>query len=122
MSCFRVAHVWSRIDPVGKRRKPLEEHRQCFVAAAGEAFFLPDFVQPPRIAIVAADEVAAANFEPPCDPDIDRIGLAQRRAGGARVGDEMGGTRHAATHGLDARRQVLLIGSKRSNLMAAPRR
>ena len=59
MHGFRMANVRSRIDPVGQRRKPFLEHRQSLIAAAGEAFFLPDFVEAPRIALIAAEEIAA---------------------------------------------------------------
>lgn len=50
------------------------------LAAAGKARFFPNFVEPPRIAGVAAPEVHGADPKPTRDPDVDGVVLGQGTA------------------------------------------
>jgi len=78
------------INAVGERGKAREEHLESFRAAPGEAFLLPDLIEAARIAFVALNEIAAANFEPAGDPDVDGVGLGQGRARAAGRKQAMG--------------------------------
>ena len=83
----------ARIDADVEAREAVAEFLQRSGPTAGEARLFPDFVEPARIAGIAADEVGRSNAQPSRDPDVDGVLLGQRTAGDGRrrCGEDRGG-------------------------------
>lgn len=81
------------IDAILEAWKSSLEKLHRLIPAAGESVFLPDLVEPPRVAAVTLDQVPPPYLEPACDPDVDGVRLGQRAAlnGRRRCGDKSGG-------------------------------
>ena len=109
------ASVRPAIDAVEQGGMPLAEKLECLVAAAGEPLLFPNLIEPAWVAGVAGDQVLAPDPEPPRDPDVDGVSLAEPpwcRGGGSKR------CWHNAT--LTGIQHSSLCADKRSKVMAAP--
>ena len=80
------------VDANVEARKTAAKYVKRPIPAAGKAHLFPDFIEPARIAGIAALKIDGADTQPARDPDIDGIVLGQRTAGNrGRRTDEKGG-------------------------------
>ena len=81
MGRFRDAAVGAGIDAVDETGIGLTQFIERRSAAASEARFLPDLIQPSRIAAIAGENFLPGNAQPTRQPNIYRVVQRERAAG-----------------------------------------
>ena len=78
------------IGSIDEARVTLSKQRPRFVAAADKACFLPDLVEPSRVAAIARHQILAAHAKPARNPDVDCVSLPQRTFAGGTPAQSFG--------------------------------
>ncbi|MDH4983473.1 hypothetical protein [Hyphomicrobium sp. D-2] len=116
----------TKINAIDQARIALCEHLKRLCARTGEAFFLPDFIKPARIASVTVKEILATDAQPARNPNIDRVRLGKRSARNGTRGTVykcnghwlLNSTHQSRTCGLDLLAGKISIANNNSDLMA----
>src|SRR5690554_4765824 len=111
--------VGAGVDSVHQRGMARLEQVQRLRARPRKLLLLPDLVEPPRVAVVSLDEILAPDAQPPCDPDVDRVGFRQGPAP-SRLGRMFKSESHSAERTLDETiRSVLKHTETKMHIMCA---